>query len=292
MKRLAWIVCGLALSFCLPAAMAQSAAAGREETESASKKRDIKTTPSSNAALALLRKHVESVDWQEKPFEDVIKWLIEQGDNKVNVVARMPALAIESVQPDTFISLRLNNTTIADVLNEAILQLSEDGAIRYRGTGNTLIISTKQDFEKQMYVRVYNVTDLLARVPDFGQSAPQIDLMTVNQSGGGGGGGGGGGQSVFQGGGGQGGEEDEQQGGMAGEMELERRVNMIRNLILAVIYPESWEDMPIQTGTQFAPTNVTGGTGKGRIRAYRDTLVVYNTIEVHEAIIGYFIMDE
>lgn len=256
--------------------------------------REARPRASTNAAITLLKKRVESIDWLDKPFEDIVKWLSDQGESQVNVIMREGPLGVESVSRDTAVNLRLINTTVGDVLNETMRALSEDGEVTYHAHGNTLTISTKQDFGREMYVRVYDVTDLLMRVPDFGQSAPQIDLQTVAQNSGGQGGGGG--QSVFGGAGG--GEEEDDEGGQQGEMETLRRLGEVRNTILRTIHPDSWEDTPqaiggggagLNYGTGGAPV---GGGGKGRIHVYNRALIVYNTIEVHEAIVGEFRYDE
>ncbi len=257
--------------------------------------REARPRASTNAASTLLKKRVESIDWLDKPFEDIVKWLSDQGESQVNVIMREGPLGVESVSRDTAVNLRLINTTVGDVLNETMRALSEDGEVTYHAHGNTLTISTKQDFGREMYVRVYDVTDLLMRIPDFGQGAPRIDLNQTAQSSGGQGGGGG--QSVFGGGGGGGQGEENQESGQQGEMQTLRRLGEIRNVILRTIHPESWEDTPQNIGggglgLNYGTTVGASGGGKGRISPYNRSLIVYNTIEVHEAIAGYFSYDE
>ena len=236
---------------------------------------------SREAAAELLRQRVATVDWKGATFEEVLDWVKDQGEGRVNVVPKWAPLGIESVTRENTIDLQLNNTTIADVLNEVLDQLSEDGQLQYRGMGNKLTISTKQDFEKKMYVRVYNVTDMLFRVEDFGEDAPLIDLQNAGRSGGGGGGGG---QSVFSGAGGSSsrGESSEQL-----EQENEEKLKKLRELIEQTIAPETWD----LTGSDTA-TGGPGGGGRGRIRVLNTSLVVLNTIEVHEMIAGKFSFGE
>lgn len=234
----------------------------------------ISARPVQNAASNLLRKRVESVDWIDKPFEEVVEWLKGESDGMVNVIPRWIALNVESVDRDTLVNLQLNSTTIADVLNEVLDQLSPDGQLGYRAMGNTLRLSSKDDFDRKMYLRIYDATDILFKVPNFGQDAPNIDLQNTNQ--GGGGGGGGGGQSVFQGGGGQGGSQEDS--GEQAEQDLRERLEELRKLIEETISPETWD-----TGTGQGQIG-----GRGRIRVFNRSLVVYNTIEVHEQIAGRF----
>jgi len=228
---------------------------------------------SANAVARLLNKRVPSVDWNDTTFEEILDWVRDQGDGQVNVVARWGPLGVEGASQESVVTLKLYNSTVAEILGEVMDVLSEDGEIRYHGIDNTLRISTKQDFERKMYVRVYDVTDLLFRVPNFGQSAPQIDLQQTTSSSGGGGGGGG--QSVFSGGAGGGREQDDS--GQQAEQRIEQELIKLRDSMFKVIAPESWEGE---------------GGGRGRIEIVRGSLVVLNTIEVHEMIAGRFSFDD
>jgi len=268
---------------CLPMAVVAQSPESTETPQRESGNPDVQTLavsrPVQNAASNLLLKRIESVDWVDKPFEEILDWLKREGEDQVNVVPRWNALNVENVGRDTIINLQLNNSKIADVLNEMIDQLSPDGQLKYQAMGNTLRISTRDDFDRKMHLRVYNATDILFKVPNFGQEAPSIDLQQAGR-GGGGGGGGGSGQSVFQGGGSSGGSSQEDSGEQA-EQDIRDRLEELRTIIEQTIAPETWD-----TGT--AGTQVGG---KGRIRVYNRSLIVYNTIEVHEMIAGRFIFE-
>lgn len=238
---------------------------------------------SSEAAADLLRQRVASVNWKDATLEEVLDWVKDQGEGRVNVVPKWGPLGIESVSRDNLINLQLNNSNIADVLNEVLDQLSEDGQIQYRGIGNKLTISTKQDFERKMYVRVYDLTDMLFRVENFGQEAPLIDLKKNASSKGGGSG-----QSVFQGAGGSGGTSGKQTTEQT-DKRNEETLKDIRGLIEQTIAPETWD----LTGSENAGGGqAVGGGGRGRIRVLNTSLVVLNTIEVHEMIAGKFAFGE
>ena len=221
-----------------------------------------------HSAAALLHKRVDKVDWVETTFEEVIDWLHDEGMDKVNIVPRWGPLGVEGIGRETPVTLRLNSTTVGGVLNETLGQLSESEEVTYRGIGNTLRISTKQDFGRKMELKIYDVTDILFQVPDFGREAPIIDLQQASRSGGGGGGGSGG-QGVF--GGSSSGTQQQTSGEQAKRL-LDEKLKELRELIEAAIAPESW----------------TSGGGRGTINAYNQSLVVYNTIEVHEKIAGLF----
>ncbi len=225
-----------------------------------------------SAARSLLLQRVERVDWNENTFEEVLDWLRDLAEDRVNVIPRWSALSLEGVDQEKPVTLQLRNVSVSEVLDEVLNQVAEEGRLTYRAIGHNLRISTRQDFERKMEVRVYNVSDLLFRAPDFGEDAPTIDL---NQAGrGGGGGGGGGGQSVFSGSGGGGQQELAEE-----EAELRERLDQLRTIIRKTIAPESW-----------APEGSnTAGTGIGQVENFNDrAIVVYNTIEVHEQIAGFF----
>lgn len=281
-KRFTGVMCGVAMCF-TASAWGQDPAAPEPigVTNEMPGLIPMEAPTSEAPAVEMLFKRVESIDWNETTFEEVLTWVREQGEGRVNVVPRFNQLGIEGVGLDTLVTLQLNNTTVADVLNEALGYISETGAVRFRASGNKLTISTQADFERKMYTRVYDVTDIMFRVNNFGQSAPQIDLQQAGQQGGGGGGGGGG-QSVFQGSS-AGGEEDE--GGRQAEQEMEERLEKLRQLIEQSIEPQSWD----LTGSESQNQVGTGaGGGRGRIRVFNRSLVITNTIEVHEQIAGLF----
>jgi len=224
----------------------------------------------SDTAAALLNKHVDSVDWVEITFEEVIDWLRDLSDGSVNVIPRWSALGVDSVTPESLITLKLSNVNVTEVLNEVLGQLSEDNTLGYQAVRNNLRISTKGDFNRRMYVRVYDVTDILFRVYDFGEEAPQIDLQQAGQNSGGGGGGSG--QSVFSGSSSSGGSR--QQGGKQAEEEVKKQLEDLKALIEHSIEPSSWSE--------------TGTGGQGTIELFHRSLVVYATIDVHEKIAGFF----
>jgi hypothetical protein len=220
----------------------------------------------------LLRKRVESLEWADQPFSEVIEWLKTESDGRVNIIPRWNALEQEGVDTETPVTVQFKDTTVGDVLNETLLAISPEGELAYHGQENTLRISTKADFDRKMIFHVYNVTDIMIRIPDFGQNAPQIDLQQTSGSGGGGGGGG---RSVFSGGssGGEQGESGEQ-----AEQAMKTRLEDMAKIIQETIAVDTWDVGQIG--------------GRGRIRVIGRYLVVYNTLEVHEMLGGPVVLGE
>lgn len=231
----------------------------------------VRSSLASGSARALLRKRVSEVDWDESPLEDVVEWIRDQGEDKVNIVFRWTALQNDAIDRDSPITMQLRGITVGDVLIELVDQMSPTGGVTFHGMDNRLTVSTKADLNRKMYVRVYQVTDILFHTPDLGRSAPVVDLDKAARSSRGGGG-----QSIFSGSGGSNTEDLEED-----EQEIEERMDELVDLITQTVAPDSWD---LEDGT---------GTGAGRIRVFDDRfLVVRNTVEVHEALAGFFSLKE
>jgi uncharacterized membrane protein YgcG len=218
----------------------------------------------------LLRAKVDQVEWDDTPLSDVIDWVRERGE--MNVVVRWNVLEPAGVTPDSPVSLRLKDASLASVLSEALAGLSSTEEIRYLGVGNTLTISTREDLNRKMYVKAYPVNDLLFRIPEF-TDAPAVNIQ---QTGGGGGGAGGGSasQNPFQGGAGGGG------GGGGGDEDTRTKKDRIADLIeliVSTVEPEAWRE----------------NGGQATIQAFGDsTIVVRASLEVHEKLGGPLLIEE
>jgi len=167
--------------------------------------------------------------------------------------------------------MSLRGITVGDVMVELVDQLSTAGGVTFHGMDNRLTVSTKADLDRKLYTRVYQVMDILFASPDFGRSAPVVDLDKAARSGKGGGTG----QSIFSGSGGSNSDDLEED-----ETEIEQRIDQLRDIIAASIEPDSW-------------TIDNVGTGRGSIHVFqRRFLIVRNTVEVHEQLAGVFSLRE
>lgn len=227
-------------------------------------------------AHALVYQPIDKIVWDESPLEDVMTWLRDLGKGKVNVLPRWRALRTVGIDESTTVSFTLHETTVAEVLAEIIEQLEPIAKLAYRAYGNKFILSSQAYFDRQLFLRVYNVTDIVSRVVNNGGSAPVIDLSQttggVTPTGGGGvASGTGTAGTVFGGGGGQQNEDS----GANSEQEEQERLDRVVALIQNIIEPASW---------------ASAGQGRrGQIRAFDKQIIVLNTIEVHEKIAGRFV---
>jgi len=227
-----------------------------------------------NPIRALLLNRVDEVRWDETPLGDVVEWLAAQSTEhgQVSVVVRWRALNIESLDRDAPVTLTMRGVTVKDVLDEVLDQLSDLDPLTYVGKDNVLKISTKSDFDRKLYNRVYDISDILVKVKSF-TGSPQIDLQQQQQSSGGGGSSGQAQvQSIFSGQGG-GGEDDDDEDG---DEEDKERAEEVITFIQAVIEPLSWDE----------------NGGLGSMAVLNKQLSVRNTLSVHEQLGGPFDFDE
>lgn len=225
-----------------------------------------------NPIRALLLKPVESVVWDGDALGDVIEWLKTESEGKVNIVVQWKALGVESIDEDTEVRLEMHDTTVAEVLSEVLEGISDIDPLTYLGSGTKLKISTKSDFDKKLFTRSYDISDVMVKIRN-NRGSPQIDLQQQQQSSGGGGGQNGQTQvqSIFSGQGGGGGDEDEEDEG-----EDEERATEIMDFIRITVEPDSWQE----------------NNGLGTMNVFNRQLVVRNTLTVHEILGGPFHFDE
>ena len=243
---------GLALLF-VSAALAQTTP----------KKTRTVAAPRTTNTLRLLNERVPEVTFESVPFEQVMEWVADF--TGMNVVVRWDILDGAGVARDKPITVKVKNLRLSQVLwmimNEAG---GADTKLAYRSSGTLLILSTVEDLNKEMITKVYDVADLLTRATRFNNAARMDPSQALSQGGQAGGGGGGGGTQLFQSNQ-QGGETADQQQGQ------ESDIQTLITLITSTVEPDSWN---------------TGG-GAGQVYAYRNLLVVYNTLLVHQKIGGY-----
>ncbi|NOX58283.1 MAG: hypothetical protein GXP29_05415, partial [Planctomycetes bacterium] len=106
-------------------------------------------------AVATLNKRVDSIDWDDLPLESVIEWLREQGP-KTNVIVVWRALEAQGIDADTPVTLRFRDARVKQILSEALEQVADGSELRFRGSGNSIKISTRADFNRKLYVRAYD----------------------------------------------------------------------------------------------------------------------------------------
>jgi hypothetical protein len=227
--------------------------------------------------LRILNQRLPEVSFDQTALEQVIAWLADF--TKLNVSVRWQILADAGVNRDTPISIQARGLRLSQVL---WLIMNEAGGsetkLAYRASGALLVLSTEDDLGKEMVTKIYDVSDLLLRVPRATRQAA-FDVsqgMGQNQggSGGGGGGGGGGGSGGMFGQGNQNNQNQNQnnpndpynaQGGPGSQ------IQQLVELIQQTVEPDTWR----------------ANGGLGAIYPFQRSIIVRNTILVHQKLGGY-----
>jgi len=235
---------------------------------------EARTAPRPQPAntLGILNQRVPELTFEDLPLEQVMDWLAEF--TRMNVTVRWQILADAGLDRDKPISIHARNLRLSQVL---WLIMSEAAGteikLAYRASGNLLILSTSDDLDKEMVTKIYDVADLLIRFPRATRQGAFNVTQGLGQSGGqGGGGGGGAGGGMF----GQGqGQQQQQQGAQGGfganaggpDTQIQELVDLIRQ----TVEPDTWRE----------------NGGLGSIIAFQRSIVVRNTILVHQRLGGY-----
>ncbi len=218
--------------------------------------------------LAVLNQRIEEINFDEAPLDQVMSWLAEI--TKLNVMVKWQVLEDNGIERDKPISIHAKNLRLSQILWMIMSEAGgTDVTLAYRASGNLLVLSTAKDLGSEMIVRVYDVSDLLVRLPRF-TGAPNIDIQQVGQNAGTVGGGG---TNIFGGSTGTSSTQDDQQYGNQqagiGGVDEETMQRLI-DLIQTTIEPDTW----------------AANGGEGTIQAFGPQLVVRNNILVHQLIGG------
>lgn len=207
---------------------------------------EVTESEASRAITRKLQQTAGEIHFDGIAFEQLIDHLRDL--TGLNIVVNWSALETAAIEKDKEVSLKLMAGTVKyETALKLILEEVGGGEVElaYEIGDGVVQISTKEDLARRTTVQVYNVQDLIIRVPDF--EGRQINLNNIgnSQRGGlggaqGGGGGGQGGGGIFDGGG----QQPQGQGDTNGTDNLARLVNLIQT----TIDPESWREAGGNTG--------------------------------------------
>jgi hypothetical protein len=216
--------------------------------------------PPRRGTLDTLNQRIPQVEFFEQPFVNVVDWLEQMTGATIHV--RWETLEFNGVEKETPVSIKADNLRFSQVLYMVMNEASgPDLVLAYRASGEHIELSTSEDLGREVITRVYDVADLMIRVP-----STQRPLFQQNQ--GLGQQGQGGGQSIF---GQQQNQQQQQDQDTGGPGEASAEMQALIDLIKAVVEPDTWAD--------------NGGTGT--IAPWRNLIVVTNTIVVHQRLAGY-----
>jgi hypothetical protein len=219
------------------------------------------------ATLRYLDQRIDQVTFEDAPLDQVIDYIGSL--TPMQIRPRWQVLEDAGIERDKPITMDVKNLRLSQVLWIIMEEAGgPDLKLAYRATGDLLTLSTEMDLGQEMHLRVYDVSDLLVRAPRF-TNCPHLDLAGQSGSMGMGGMGGGGGQNIF--GGSQSGTNRDDEDDRGGRGERDEDIDELIQLIQLTVEPDSW----VENG------------GLGTISGFRNQLVVYNNLLVHQRLGGY-----
>lgn len=215
-----------------------------------------------SAAKRALAKDVPSVNLINVSFAEAIDHLREISNANINV--QWKTLELVHITKDTPVNLKLRQVPMRKALQIVLAEAGPEVPLTYYVDQGVIEITTRDAADSKMITKVYDVSDLIADIPDFG--AP----VNFNLSSKGGGGSGGSGSSSGGSGGGglfnpTGNTAEKEKGSTATE-----RGEKLLTTITSTIRPEIWQ--------------ANGGTAT--IAFFRGRLIVTAPRSVQEMIGG------
>ncbi len=218
-------------------------------------------TPEDRRVLAELEGRSIPASFASHRLEDVLAFIEQVGNLSVDV--NWEALTAIGIERDTEITLNLRSAPLKTVLDRVLEKVSRDQFSRagWAVEDGVLVVASQEALRKKTFIRIYDIRDLVFRVPDF-PNVPELDLDTVLQQGSQRGGGGGGG-GLFN---------DPQDENIGEILDQERdTLDQIVRIIQENVDFEGWRD--------------NGGT-TGIIQELNGNLIITNTAANHRSIVG------
>ncbi|MCH7790832.1 MAG: hypothetical protein IID31_00925 [Planctomycetes bacterium] len=218
-------------------------------------------SPENAAIYADLRtQRIASIALTDNTLEEVVEYIETVTSHNVDV--DWGELATVSIQPETTVSLSLNNVTIETLLDRVLDKVSLDDLSRaaWEVRDGIITISSDQAIRKHTHLHIYDIRDMLLDTPNY-EEVPEIDLQQAMQQSSGRGGGGSS-QSPFN---------QDQDDDDTDRRTLEDRTLEIIDIITTNVDFEGW---------------VENGGETGNIQNWNGNLIITNTVSNHAQIHG------
>ena len=125
------------------------------------------------AANLSLKAPVGLVSFDQLPFVDVVQYLRDQTGAGIHV--KWNVLQRAGITRDTPVTFRLEKQgTLGQTLKAMLAGIDDDTGLDYTVEDGVIKISTQDDFASDMVTMVYDIQDLIIRVPDF--IGPRLDV--------------------------------------------------------------------------------------------------------------------
>jgi len=209
-----------------------------------------------------MQQKLQKLDFDDIEFRSVIEFLREVSGASIHV--KWGALQQVGIDKTSPVNVHLSDVTFEKALKVILDDVGGVNELGYVVDEGVITISTKEDLATKTIVRVYDIRDMIVRVPMF-TGSPRLDVSSIGQNRGGNNGGG------FGGGGGLFDEDNDSNRGEQDIMTRREIIDAIKKLITDNIDPDSWR--------------ISGGA-IGAISEMQGQLIVTQTAENQQALLG------
>ena len=132
-------------------------------------------SPADRPTMRKLQRRYPKFEAKETPFADFIKYFREMAG--VNVHVKWGMLEMLGIEKNTRVSVSLRDVTAEKVLNVVLDDVGGLNPVSFTVDEGVLLISTREDLARRTVVRVYDIRDVLVRIPNF--AGPRLGLFNV-----------------------------------------------------------------------------------------------------------------
>jgi len=143
------------------------------------------------AAMQKLRQRLPKLDFNDIEFQNVIQFLRDVGNTNIDV--NWQALTAAGIEKSAKVNVHLTDVSFEKALRVVLTNVGGTTSLSFIVDEGVITISTKEDLQQKTISRVYDINDMIVRVPNF--AGPVLNLQTVGGNSGNGGSSGGGGAS-------------------------------------------------------------------------------------------------
>lgn len=185
---------------------------------------------SDRAALQKLRQKLPKLDFNDIDFENVVQFLRDVGNTNIDV--NWQALMAAGIEKTSKVNVHLMDVTFEKALRVVLSNVGGVTALSFVVDEGVITISTKEDLSQKTISRVYDISDMIVRVPNF--AGPVLDFTQSY---------GNTGSSGSSGGGGLFGNTSSSTDNATGEENIPTKQEMIEKIVATfkqTVDPDSW----------------------------------------------------
>lgn len=218
-------------------------------------------TVEDSAQARLLDESIPEVRFDQTPFEQVLAFLGESTGANLSIDWDDLDTALVTSAREKPVTVSLSNLKFRSVLNEVLSQAGGETPLSYSVSDGMLRIASKDKLDRNKFVSVYDVRDLLGEIPQA--PLPDFDKPLVSVDGGGAS------RSLFTTSNSSRGGKDETDQHRLGA----NKMDQLKSIIQATVEPDLWA----ANG---------GGAGGGTLQDLNGQLIVYGTSTAQRGIVN------